>query len=209
MFLYFKYKKVKIYTEENKQIACPNCNEKGGMLFKVYKKIFSIFWIPTFPLGKIGKAECLYCQSEFKKSKMSPELIHGYELVKDKKNIKATDFSGLIILCGFISMVFLMDDGSYEEKEKLYLEAPKKGDLYSYKINDKHRYSYLKVERVSEDSIFVIPNSKYSSRIMKMRRINKAENYNPNLKYGISKDEVYKMYQEDKIFQISRKSGEE
>lgn len=194
-------KAVHLKSKESKTTTCPNCGTKGSVILSVYRRHAHIFWIPLFPIGKKGVSQCQHCKNVLKTKEMPAPIKREYDLLKKDVKGPLWQFTGLALITILIAWGIYANN----KREKLnleYISAPMKGDVYEYTIA-LGSHSTLKVIRLSNDSVFVAPNDFEISKKSGIHKIDKPENY-PESTYGISKNELKKMYDSGAIFEINR-----
>lgn len=192
---------VHLKSAESKLAICPSCKTQGSLIFSVFRKHVHVFWIPLFPIGKKGVSQCQHCKSTLETKEMPEPIKREYDNFKNEANGPLWQFAGL----GLIAILIIWGNYASREDKKLelkYIETPVKGDIYEYKI-ESGSYSTLKVTSISSDSVFIVPNEYVISRMSKIYKIDKPENYS-ELSYGISKDKLKEMYSSGYILDIKR-----
>ena len=182
-------------------LKCPNCETQGSVVLSIFRKHAHVFWIPLFPIGKLGVSECQHCKNVLKVKQMPERVKNEYIILKADTKGPIWQYAGLLLIGGLFMW------GSYTAKEDkknelAYLSSPQTGDVYEYEIEYKH-YSTLKVTSISTDSVFVTPNNYEIGKKTRMYKIDKPENY-AKFSYGISKTKVKEMYESGEIFDINR-----
>ncbi len=182
-------------------ITCESCRTQGSIVLNVFRKHAHIFWIPLFPIGKRGLSECDHCKNVLEAKDMQEPLKSEYHRFKNNTKGPIWQFAGLAI----IAVLIVWGNYASGQNEKLELEyivSPMEGDIYEYKI-EARSYSTLKVMSVSNDSVFVSPNEYEISKMSKIHKIDKLENY-PEFSYGISRVKLKEMYDSGDIIGINR-----
>jgi hypothetical protein len=132
---------------------------------------------------------------------MPEQLKREYDSIKSVSKGPVWQFAGL----GLVAILIVYGNyasGINEKKELEYLNTPLAGDVYKYKT-ETGDYSTLKVVSVSDDSVFVSPNEYEISKMSKVYKIDKPENY-PDMYYGISKKELEEKYTSNEVYSIDR-----
>lgn len=192
---------VHLKSAQPQSIVCPHCGQADTTILSTYSKHAHIFWIPLFPIGKVGYSMCTHCKQTLEYKDMSRDLQQQYNNLKAETRVPIWQFSGLGLIAVFIA--FGAYSSGQEEKNRLeYVANPLAGDVYKYKTDDKS-YSTLKVISVSADSVFVSPNKYQTDKMSGIYKIDKAENY-PDEAYGISRNDVKQMLSDNDIYDIDR-----
>ncbi|UTW67552.1 zinc-ribbon domain-containing protein [bacterium SCSIO 12643] len=194
-------KPVNLLSKNSKNTTCPNCQTEGSITYHIYRKHAHIFWIPLFPLGKKGYSECSHCKNVLEPKEMPRNMQMELDIVKNEARGPIWQFAGL----GIIAILFVWGGFASKQDKKMelqYLAAPAVNDVYEYKA-EPGSYSTMKVVEVTSDSVFVAPNMYEISKMSKIYKIDKSENYSEDV-YGISKIDLNKMYSDGKIFDINR-----
>ena len=192
---------VHLKTEQSETAICPSCGTQGSLTINIFRKHAHIFWIPLFPFGKKGVSQCEHCNNILEMKEMPDSLKREFENLKNETKGLIWQFTGL----GIIAILIVWGNyvnGEDKKTELEYLKSPQIGDVYEYKI-ETGSYSTLKVVSVKNDSIFVSPNEYEISKMSKMYKIDKSENYS-NLSYGVSINKIKEMYDSGEIFDINR-----
>jgi hypothetical protein len=182
-------------------IPCSSCGQTGTLTLSAYSKHAHIFWIPLFPIGRLGISQCAHCKLALDDAGMAGDLKREYHNLKAETRVPIWQFSGLAVIVVIIALITY--SGKEDEKKQLeYVADPAVGDIYKYKT-ETGNYSILKVVAVSADSVFVSPNEYETDRMSGVYKLDKAENY-PDFSYGISKNQIKQMHAASDIYDIDR-----
>lgn len=184
-------------------VVCPKCEQNTEMKFSVFAKYAHVYWIPFFSLGKLTFAECNSCFKTFEKKEFTKEMHLKINRNNETKptNTPIWHFTGLALLGILISW------GVYSSKqddanEKIYIQNPKKGDVYFIKCNNNF-YSTLRVDIVLKDSIEITQNDYQTDLQTGIEKIDIEKNYT-NSKYRFSKKALIELQKKDTIYEIKR-----
>ena len=190
-----------VHSEKLKHIPCPSCETEGSLVLSIHRRHAHIFWIPLFPIGKRGVVQCQHC-GYARSTKDSTGPIHKeYENLKDVSRGPLWQFAGLGVLAILIALIAYVANG-IDQRNLKYIEAPKEGDVYEYRIESGH-YSTMKVIEVSDDSVFVLFNEYEMNRSNKLREIDLPKNYSDTV-YGLSREQLKELYDEGDIMDVNR-----
>lgn len=183
-------------------ISCPSCQNINTLQFSIYRKHAHIFWIPVFPVQKEVFAHCSHCKYTMTQKEM-PEQIKKRAL-KAKQDSKSPiwQFSGSIII-GLLALFLMFSTSKKKDRELGYLEAPRAGDVYKYKV-EAGRYTTLKVQAFQNDSVYLAPNAYETDKLSGLYRIDKDSSYLDEV-YGFSRREIDSMYNSGRIYGIQRR----
>ncbi len=193
--------KANLTNEVLPNCICPHCETKGQMQLHLYRSHAHIFWIPIFPMKKKGVAECQHCKKAFEPKQFSEEMEKEYGKIKSDASGPIWQFAGLGVIAGLLIWGSILSKQDKADEQK-YLAEPLSGDRYHVVVSPGN-YSTLKVIEVSKDSVFVVQNNYEISKRTKISKIDKPENYTES-PFGISKEQVAKMYEEKDIYDIRR-----
>src|SRR6187402_2989521 len=168
-------KPVHLKSVQSPTLVCPNCAQTGTVVLSAFSKHAHIFWIPVFPIGRMGVSQCQHCKQVLELKAMPHELKREYDILKAETKVPLWQFSGLGVIAVIIAFA-TYSSGEDKKKEAEYLANPVAGDVYRYKTESK-QYSTLKVVSVSADSVFVSPNGYETNKMSGIYEIDKAENY--------------------------------
>lgn len=135
---------------------CPACGNDYATQLTIFMKYAHVFWLPFFPLGKIGITHCQECDYESEVKHMPPEFITAYDKVKASIRPPAWMFAGIVlvvvaILVGTIGSMF------NDAQNAQYVQNPQKGDCYEIRL-EKDEYTLYKVAKVQEEWVFIQVN---------------------------------------------------
>jgi hypothetical protein len=194
-------KAVHLKSAQPSTAVCPSCGQTGTTVLSTYSKHAHIFWIPLFPIGKMGVSQCQHCKHAVADSHLPHELKRDYNNLKAETKVPIWQFSGLGLIA-IMAISTTYTSGEAKKKELEYVANPVVGDVYKYKT-EKQNYSTLKVTSVSADSVFVSPNEYETDKMSGVYNIDKAENY-ADFSYGISRSDLKKMHTDSEIYDIDR-----
>jgi hypothetical protein len=182
-------------------VNCPNCESQTTMNYAIFGKYFYIYWIPFFPIGKENILECSSCNKTYKIKELPEQIKKKFELEKHK-NIPFLHFSGLAIVACLISY-FSYSSSKEKELEYDYIKAPAIGDVYSVTSETKGHYTTMKIKNITQDSVFLVPNTYEINKKIATNDIDKNENYTDS-ELGYSKKEIVSLYSDNIIYQVNR-----
>ena len=195
-------KPVHLKTVENKIVKCGNCERQGYMAFHYFSSHFHVFWIPMFPYRRKGGSSCSNCGEELKPKHMPEHVKRVYSDTRKDVKLPIWQFSGLALIALLIAYS-VYASGKTSDRKDAYMANPIAGDIYTYET-DTGYYSTLKVALVTNDSLYVIPNEYEVEKSYGTYKIDKPENYPEEYTYGISRDEIQRMYDNSEIYAIER-----
>ncbi len=184
--------------------ACPVCGTEGEMEYQVFRRHAHIYWLPLFPMNRVGLAQCNHCFKAFEKKEMSEDMLLDYNELKQEAKGKWWQWIGLIlILSGFVFgyIASFLEEGNLKE----HLQSPQVGDVYKYEIEDKEHgtcYSLLKVLAVTGDSITVAENMYQCNLKSGLEELDVDSNYYTNDYTRIHKNAIQELYDEGVVFEL-------
>lgn len=200
----FGTKTVQLATSRTENSTCPFCESKGTLTYVISRDHAHVYWIPFFPVGKKGYAECQHCRYVIDANDMPEHMRREYKDVKNSAKGPLWQFTGL----GLIALLFFIiafNNNQKKHRTAEFISAPLKGDVYKCRL-DEGGYSTLKVLRVSNDSVFVSPNIYETNRLSGLDQIDKAENYS-SMRFGLSSSELQKMLSDREIIEVRRRNN--
>lgn len=200
--LIYGTKFVLLGTKRLTAAACPSCGTNGSVELSIGRKHAHLFWIPMFPLGKVGVSECVHCKHTMSTKEMPLGFQQEFKNWSGEAKGPLWQYTG-IALFPLLIIAAMYNSDKEKEKELLYLEHPQLGDIYQYKY-DKEYYSTMKVVGVTEDSVYVVLNSVASTSVTKMSQITKEENYIMELPEGYSIGDLKQKLQSGEIVDVIR-----
>jgi len=181
--------------------TCPNCQTKGSLTASTFGRHAHIFWIPLFPMGKIGVFECQHCHKGFKKKELGEDGKMEYKNFLGDVKTPLWKYSGLALITLFIAWMTYSDKRK-EEKVSVLVEKPAMYDKYTFKTEG-NSYSTFKIVEVFDDSVYINQNDYEIDRLSAIYKIDKEENY-PSDIYVVSKAEMQSLYEAGDIVDIER-----
>lgn len=191
-----------IHNGQIKNVKCPNCENETSMTYSIFGKYAHVYWIPFFPIGRVGIIECNNCKRTYEINELPENIKVKYNREKEKSGAKTPIwfFSGLFIIATLIVVGYFMSKQT-SANELTYLEQPKVGDVYEFNTQTGY-YSTMKIESIKGDSLFFFINEMETNKKSGISDIDKASNYKEI--YGYTKAEIKKMYTDEEIYEINR-----
>ena len=187
--------------EHLKEAVCPHCQSQDVIDIHVFGRYAHIFWIPVFPMGKIGTTSCQHCKQTLKEKELPNEFKQAFKHFKGSLKTPIWHFSGLILIALFVGWSIYAGKQNQVQNDSS-IANPKVGDVYEVKTNDKY-YSLLKVTRVGEDQISIVSNKFEVSRTSKLQLIDKEDNFQGET-FEMDKDRVLELYRTGDIIDVKR-----
>ena len=190
-------------TEKTNE-TCASCGTPGSIQMTLFQRYAHIFWIPLFPIGKVGVTECSHCRQVLEKKAFSRNLNTSYEVMKSKTKTPVWTFSGLAVLTVLIAWGVVTGKQNDERNAALIL-VPQQGDVYEVKKEDK-QYTLFKVESVVGDTVLVLLNEYETNKVTGLSDIKaKGEEAYDAEALPILKADLKAMLEKGEIIDIDRK----
>lgn len=205
---------------------CPSCNKLNSLYMSVFQKYAHVFWIPFFPIGKVGATQCTHCQQVLRHTHFTIPLRNHYDILKSQTKTPIWTFAFLIII-SLIAAGAIIATKKHQSDNAANILAPRKGDVYEIKLSFSKRYQILnsqlpalpensatdalnkytlnKVDSVGQDDVFVFQNQYETDKIsgLKEMRSKGVEGYD-TISYPISIKDLKTMFDEGEIIDIER-----
>ncbi|QJX45548.1 hypothetical protein HMJ29_00770 [Hymenobacter taeanensis] len=162
-------------TTEAVSGSCPSCATPDSRRVSVFGRYAHVYWIPLFPLGKTGIAECGHCRLVVQDKEMDADLKQTTHEVKQRVKAPIWHFSGLLLLAVLVIWGVITHNQS-QKNTQTFIQAPHPGDLYHIRTENGH-YSLLKVQDVTGNSVKLLPNNYEMESQTEVTKLNKPENY--------------------------------
>ncbi|EMR03722.1 zinc ribbon domain-containing protein [Cesiribacter andamanensis] len=192
---------VGVYKAE--RLKCQNCGEDNKVQFEVYARYFHLYWIPTFPLGKVAVSTCQHCKHalDHKQFGADQQYQYAYERVKGQTSTPKWHFAGLLLICSLLTWGVISNIQSGEEQQG-YIAQPQAGDVYDVKSADGY-YSTLRVSAIEGDVLHLQVNEYAVNKASATHTIDKAENYSEEF-MEMTQAEIAEMFEKGEITRVKR-----
>lgn len=189
----------------DQQNACLKCRGLGIHVAH-YQRYYHFFFLPAFPLGKSLRVRCLICGAQ-------QEHCATTALVAIHKSPAKTSLKywlgTLFILIVVISFYSIIRKNSMDEKS--YIENPMIGDIYTlhdsvtFENGRKQKaYQYLKVYKVTNDSIFIIDSNLAHEGYMSISKVLEKEDLFTDRLHAFPRQAILELFNEDRISSVHR-----
>jgi hypothetical protein len=189
---------------ENLNETCSGCGTPNAIQMSVFQRYAHVFWIPLFPIGKVGVTQCSHCKQVLQKKEFSRNLSTSYEVMKSKTKTPVWTFSGLVMLTVLVAWG-VVNGKQNDEKNAAFISTPQTGDIYEVK-KDYKQYTLLKVESVAGDTVFVLANQYETNKVTGLSdiKLKGDEAYVPE-PLAILKADLKSMLDKGEIIDVDRK----
>ena len=193
----FGTREARLHTKTFDDGFCTQCGQKGTITCTVFSKHVHFFWIPFFPVGKREVIWCTNCGHEYNHASITAPILQK-QMVNFSRSQKAPfwQWTGLLLMIVF--MGFTMISGFRETRNtQLFMESPQIGDVYCVK-HDNKVYTLMSIHSIENDSVFFIANKYTMSLKSEAKQLHRDAFYDHNYLYGYSRDELKKLFYEDR-----------
>jgi hypothetical protein len=180
---------------------CPNCNNNNSIQMSVYQRYAHIFWIPFFPIGKMGVSACSNCRQVLKDKNMPASLKLSCQNLKSQTRTPVWNFAGLGIVA-VIAVSVMVNDNQTKKKVSRLILTPKPGDVLHIKEKDTS-YTLYKLTRVTKDSVYLVLCKYESDQENDLDNL-EAKGFD-TVENALSRSEFVEMNTNEKILDIDRK----
>jgi zinc-ribbon family len=196
--------RAKRLTHENLMDKCPNCGSLGTSEMHVFQKYAHVFWIPFFPIRKIGVSQCNHCKQVLKDNEMPGELKETYNRVKAGTKTPIWSFIGAALLAVLIISIVISERDKDARIAKLVLQ-PAPGDVYEIKTKS-NQYSLIRIEQVNGDTVLFRQNEYETNKLSGLDDIRKKgmDAYSEDV-YLMTRKGLKELYDKGSIEDIERK----
>lgn len=159
-----------VFKPEEKVIAaqsldddCPGCKRKGSLQLVVLQDYASLLFIPFVAGGKSGDIRCGNCTYKITQNIFPEAYYKQYQELKKTAKTPLWTYSGVfaLVLFPFLCLAvsfFIPKDEPKKDQLLEQLHHPVKNDRYKVKV-DEDRYSWIMVDSVSQDSVWLRKNT--------------------------------------------------
>jgi hypothetical protein len=132
---------------------CASCEKQNVVDMFIIQRWFHVFWIPFFPIGKVGVSQCSHCKNMLKEKEMTPQLRMAAANLKSQSKTPLFTFIGLALLIVLISFT-VVENQKDNARDAALVKQPRPGDVYEIRTTD-GKYTMYKVAKVNKDTAFV------------------------------------------------------
>lgn len=201
--IFYGTKATPVGLHQAERLKCQHCGEENGVHFAVFSRYFHLYWIPTFPLGKVAVSTCEHCKHamDHKQFGTDQQYQYAYERIKLNTSTPKWHFAGLFIIASLIAWISFSGIRSGEQMNE-YLAQPQQGDVYHMKDEDGY-YSSMRITAVEDDRIFFVYNQYSVNKASAINTIDKNENYSEEV-IEMLRSEITELNEAQKILRIKR-----
>jgi hypothetical protein len=184
--------------------ACPKCGSSQTMKMSVFQKYGHLFWIPCFPIGRIGATQCTNCKQVLRNKEFNESLNYHFETLLKRTKTPVWTYSGVFIAVT-MTILFTIQSKETAKHNAELLANPQRNDIYEVRIAPEE-YTLYKVDYVIGDSVFVLVNRYETNSYGGLTKIKEKpqDSYYPEPKI-ILKSELKTMLEKYDISEINRK----
>lgn len=197
-----------IYGSRGKQLArqslaitCPNCATPNSTEMHVFQRYAHVFWIPFFPMNKLGVSQCNHCKQTLRTREMPPALKNEYETLKAQTKTPLWMFAGAALLAVLIVFV-IVDENKKSAATAEYIKHVQPNDLLETKVEE--GYTYLKVVAVKGDTVYVKGNKEAVSLESGLTKLGTGESSFGDEAFSTTQQNLLVQYKEKKILNVVR-----
>lgn len=114
-------------------VTCGNCGKQGTLSFSIYRRHLHIFWIPVFPLNKVGVSQCGHCKQVLRPKEMNGGLKTQYQDFKRGVKGPIWQFIGLFLIVCLIAFAWYSSRAD-KETAAFYIATPASGKIYGHRL---------------------------------------------------------------------------
>ncbi|GAO41526.1 zinc-ribbon domain-containing protein [Flavihumibacter petaseus] len=82
--------------------SCPSCNSHRNFEIHVFQRYAHVYWIPFFPIGKTGVAQCNHCQATYKPKQMPEGIRLSYQDLKTTAKLPLWTLTGAAVIAAIV-----------------------------------------------------------------------------------------------------------
>lgn len=149
----------RVGKEKLTDVACSYCHKKGTVDLFFFYRYYHFLGIPIFPHRRGGAMMCTNCKHVTNVKLFPADLKEIYLNEKQKYRAPLWQYFGTAALSFLI--IALVGIQLYKHRtisSKTFLESIKPGRIFKYSITKK-RYTFWKIKRINNDSIFYLPSN--------------------------------------------------
>ncbi|MCA8829291.1 hypothetical protein [Hymenobacter pini] len=154
---------------------CLACSGTNTLRMSVFGRYAHVYWIPLFPIGKVGASECGHCRQVLKPKEMDGSLRQTFQELKNRSRVPLWHFVGLAALVA-LACWLLVKNSNDQRANQSFITTPHKGDIYHVRTNNGH-YSLWKVQDVTGNAVKLLANNYEIDNETKVQELNRPENY--------------------------------
>jgi len=180
---------------------CLACSTTNGLRISVFGRYAHIYWVPLFPIGKVGASECGHCRQVLQPKEMEPGLRQLFQELKHRTRAPWWHFTGVLLAVAALGWILLANSNNRRANHS-FITTPHKGDLYHIRTSNGH-YSLWKVQEVAGNAVKLLANNYEIDNETKVQELNRPENYAPD-PLELTRYDLSIMLEKDEIVDVER-----
>ncbi len=97
MFFIYGSRKAHLVSAKSKTCTCQSCQRQGTLIFSIFRRHAHLFWLPLFPIGRIGYSVCEHCKNLLEKDEMPPHIRREYDHLNGNTKGPFWQYTGLFL----------------------------------------------------------------------------------------------------------------
>lgn len=190
-----------LLTEPVTAAPCHVCGASDSLRMSVFGRYTHVYWLPLFPAGKLGGAECRHCQQVTEHNQLPSHLQSHFSTLKQRANAPAWHYAGLLLMA-LMGLGTFTASGLNNKEDIAFLNRPHTGDLYHVRTQEGN-FSLLKVVAVDGNSVQLQANTYQTSNSATVAELNKPENYDRE-SFDLTRYDLQIMRQKEQILDVER-----
>lgn len=182
--------------------ACPGCGAPEALRMSVFGRYAHVYWLPLFPLGKTGGAQCSHCQLVLRPRELPPPLKSHFRALKLRSRTPTRHFAGLL-LTGTVVLAIGGLGLWHQAQYKRRLAQPHIGDLYHIRAEAPGYYTLLRVTAVNGNSVRLQQNNFETDEQGEIDQLNRPENYDAEA-FDLTQLDLQIMQQQEQLVAVER-----
>jgi hypothetical protein len=179
---------------------CEKCGSDNTINLVIHQRYAHVFWIPSFPIGRITMSECSNCHNVLKKKEFPPTFSHSLDIAKQKARTPVWTFAGAAIFVTVITWA-IISNAMDKNESRDFAKAPKEGDIYQVQLKS-DSYTLYKIAAATHESVFFFVNEFETNKSSGLDDL-RAKPFSEYV-ISFSRPIVEKMLENDEILDIDR-----
>ncbi|HET9058156.1 MAG TPA: hypothetical protein VFN30_15025 [Chitinophagaceae bacterium] len=149
----------RVGKEKLTETVCSYCQTKGGVEMYIFSRYYHFLGIPFYPHRKGGAIMCNNCKHITHSKQFSLDITELYKEIRNKFKAPLWQYFGTISVSALFIVFLIIKLITYQTVSlNKFMTGIRSDNIYRYSLSPS-RYTFWKVTRTSNDSIYIISSN--------------------------------------------------